>query len=224
MVGRIVKRAFDIIFAAVFILVFSPIYILTPIIIMICSPGNPIYCARRVGLQGRVFKCYKFRSMRLDSGKVRLTTLQNDDRVFPFGKFIRKVKIDEMPQMVNILLGQMSVVGPRPEDMENAERIYIGRCQHIMDVKPGLTSPASLYDFTHGEKYEDEESYERIFLPRKLFLELYYVEHRTFTYDIKLIIKTAVTILCVAFGKSKFEEPNELSYFEVKGEAQEAIL
>ena len=90
-VGRIVKRAFDIIFAAVFILVFSPIYILTPIIIMICSPGNPIYCARRVGLQGRVFKCYKFRSMRLDSGKVRLTTLQNDDRVFPFGKFSQLV-------------------------------------------------------------------------------------------------------------------------------------
>ena len=149
----LLKRGFDLLFSVLFLLVFSPVYLLTWIIIKIVSPGPAIYRAKRVGLHGKLFTCYKFRSMRVDSGKVKLTTLQNDDRIFPFGNFIRKTKIDEMPQVVNILMGQMSVVGPRPEDEANASKIYVGEYQHILDVKPGLTSPASLYDYTHGEKY-----------------------------------------------------------------------
>ena len=172
------KRAVDLLFAVCFLLLFSPVYIITYIIIKVVSPGPAIFKAKRVGLHGKVFDCYKFRSMRVDSGKVRLTTLGNDDRIFPFGKFIRKAKIDEIPQMVNILKGEMSVVGPRPEDKENAEKVYIGEYKHILDVKPGLTSIASLYDYTHGELFEDEESYEKVFLPKKLKLELYYVNHR----------------------------------------------
>ena len=164
------KRCFDLLFAVLFLLVFSPVYLLTWIIIKIVSPGPAIYKAKRVGKDGVLFDCYKFRSMRVDSGKVRLTTLENDDRIFPFGKFIRKAKIDEMPQVVNILKGQMSVVGPRPEDMENANKVYVGEYKHILDVKPGLTSTASLYDYTHGELFEDEESYEKVFLPKKLKL------------------------------------------------------
>ena len=148
---KFAKRCFDILFAVLFLIVFSPVYLLTWIVIKIVSPGPAIYHARRVGLHGQLFTCYKFRSMRVDSGKVKLTTLQNDDRIFPFGNFIRKTKIDEMPQVVNILMGQMSVVGPRPEDEANASKIYVGEFQHILDVKPGLTSPASLYDYTHGE-------------------------------------------------------------------------
>lgn len=208
--NKIAKRAFDIFFAVIFLIVFSPIYLITAIVIVICSPGDPIFRARRVGLNGKLFTCYKFRSMRIDSGKVRLTTLRNDERIFPFGKLIRKAKIDEMPQVVNILKGEMSVVGPRPEDKENADLIYVGKYEHIMDLKPGLTSPASLYDFTHGEKYEDEESYEKEFLPKKLDLELYYVRNQNFWYDIKLILKTAVIILQMLCGKADFEEPVEL--------------
>lgn len=209
--NKIAKRAFDIVFAVLFLIVFSPIYLITAIIIVICSPGNPIFRAKRVGLNGKVFTCYKFRSMRIDSGKVRLTTLRNDDRIFPFGKFIRKAKIDEMPQVVNILKGEMSVVGPRPEDNENADLIYVGKYKHIMDVKPGLTSAASLYDFTHGEKHEDEDAYEKEFLPKKLDLELYYVKHQSFWYDIKLIINTAVIIIQMMLGKDDFEEPKTLN-------------
>lgn len=149
--------------------------------------------------------------MRVDSGRVRLTTLQNDDRIFPFGNFIRKTKIDEMPQVVNILLGQMSVVGPRPEDEANATMIYVGEYRHILDVKPGLTSPASLYDYTHGEKYPDEESYEREFVPQKLQLELYYVRHQSFWYDIALVLRTAWLIILKTCGKEDFAEPVELS-------------
>ena len=204
------KRCFDFLFAVLFLIVFSPVYLLTYIVIKIVSPGPAIYKAKRVGKDGKLFECYKFRSMRVDSGKVRLTTLENDDRIFPFGKFIRKAKIDEMPQVVNILTGEMSVVGPRPEDKENAEKVYVGEYKHILDVKPGLTSTASLYDYTHGELFEDEESYEKIFLPKKLKLELYYVRHRSFWYDMVLVIKTGWLIVLKTCGKKVFEEPSEL--------------
>lgn len=207
----LLKRGFDLLFSVLFLLVFSPVYLLTWIIIKIVSPGPAIYQAKRVGLHGKLFTCYKFRSMRVDSGKVKLTTLQNDDRIFPFGNFIRRTKIDEMPQVVNILMGQMSVVGPRPEDEANASKIYVGEYQHILDVKPGLTSPASLYDYTHGEKYENEEDYEREFVPQKLQLELYYVRHQSFWYDIKLVLKTAWLIILTACGKEEFEVPKELN-------------
>lgn len=205
------KRCFDLLFAVLFLLVFSPVYLLTWIIIKIVSPGPAIYKAKRVGKDGKLFDCYKFRSMRVDSGKVRLTTLENDDRIFPFGKFIRKAKIDEMPQVVNIFKGEMSVVGPRPEDKENADKVYVGEYKHILDVKPGLTSTASLYDYTHGELFEDEESYEKVFLPKKLKLELYYMNHRSFWYDIFLILKTAWLVVLKTCGKKDFEEPRELS-------------
>lgn len=205
------KRCFDLLFAVCFLMVFSPIYLLTWFIIKIVSPGPAIYRAKRVGMDGILFDCYKFRSMRVDSGKVKLTTLQNDDRIFPFGKFIRKTKIDEMPQVVNILKGEMSVVGPRPEDKENADKVYVGEYKHILDAKPGLTSTASLYDYTHGELYEDEDRYERDFMPRKLKLELYYVNHRSFWYDIVLVIRTAWLIILKTCGKSEFEEPKELA-------------
>lgn len=205
-----IKRCFDLLFAVLFLMVFSPIYLLTIIIIKIVSPGPVIYKAMRVGKDGKLFKCYKFRSMRVDSGKVRLTTLENDDRIFPFGKFIRKTKIDEMPQVANILKGEMSVVGPRPEDKENAEKVYVGEFKQILDVKPGLTSTASLYDYTHGELFEDEEQYEKVFMPKKLKLELYYVNHRSVWYDLWLILKTAWLIILKTCGKKKFKEPKEL--------------
>lgn len=205
------KRCFDLLFAVCFLVVFSPVYLISWLIIKITSPGPAIYKAERVGKGGKLFKCYKFRSMRLDSGRVRLTTLENDERIFPFGKFIRKTKIDEMPQVVNILKGEMSVVGPRPEDKENADKVYVGEFVHILDVKPGLTSTASLYDYTHGEKFEDEESYEKEFMPKKLKLELYYVNHRSFWYDIVLVLRTAWLIILKTCGKKRFKDPVELN-------------
>ena len=205
------KRCFDLLFAVCFLVVFFPVYLISWLIIKITSPGPAIYKAERVGKDGKLFKCYKFRSMRVNSGKVRLTTLENDERIFPFGKFIRKTKIDEMPQVVNILKGQMSVVGPRPEDKENADKVYVGEFVHILDVKPGLTSTASLYDYTHGEKFEDEESYEKEFMPKKLKLELYYVNHRSFWYDLILILRTAWLIVLKSCGKEDFPEPVEMT-------------
>ena len=180
--------------------------------IRIVSPGPAIYRARRVGLHGKIFICYKFRSMCVDSGKVKMTTLQNDERVFGFGKFIRATKIDEMPQVFNILFGDMSIVGPRPEDEVNAANYYIGEYKHILDVKPGLTSPASLYDYTHGEKYVDGDLYEKEFIPQKLKLEMCYVDHKSFWYDNLLILKTAWLIILTVCGKKEFGVPKELTF------------
>ena len=212
---RVVKRVFDVLFAVLFLLVFSPIFVITIIVIKIVSPGPVFYKARRVGLHGNVFTCYKFRSMCVDSGEVKLTTLQNDNRIFPFGYFIRKAKIDEMPQVFNILLGQMTIVGPRPEDVANVRNLYHGEYKRILDVKPGLTSPASLYDYTQGEQYEDEKLYETEFLPQKLALELYYVKNRGLLYDMLLILKTAFVIVMTLFGKQYFKKPKELDMIEM---------
>lgn len=211
---KVITRIWDVLFAVMFLVVFSWVYLLTIIIIKIVSPGPAIYKAQRVGLHGKCFTCYKFRSMRLDSGNVPITTLQNDTRIFPFGRFIRKMKIDEMPQAWNILLGDMSIVGPRPEDEANADRYYKGQYEHILDVKPGLTSLASLYDYTHGEKYQDSELYEKEFVPQKLKLEMYYVDHKSFVFDNWLILKTAWTILMVSVGRTSFAIPKELVYYE----------
>lgn len=207
------KRLFDILFAVLFIIMFWWVLIITYIIIKIVSPGPAIYKARRVGLHGRVFDCYKFRSMLVNSGKVRLTTFQNDERIFPFGKFIRSTKIDEIPQIVNILKGEMSVVGPRPEDEPNAVIIYQGKYKQILTVKPGLTSPASLYDYTHGEKYNNEDYYKTHFLPQKLNLELYYINNQSILTDIILVAKTGWTIIQRILGRKYFPIPNELNKF-----------
>ncbi len=217
------KRAFDVVFALIVLIVLSPIYLLTAIIIKFSSPGPVFYKAFRIGENGQPFICYKFRSMVADSGKVALTTLENDERIFPFGRFIRKAKIDELPQFFNVLIGNMSVVGPRPEDKENSDFIYTGRYRNILNIKPGLTSPASLYDYTHGEKYSSEEEYKSYFLPQKLELELYYVENRSAIYDIRLIFRTIKIVFLSMLGKRKFKKPVEVVYIMPQLEKQESL-
>ena len=204
------KRLSDIVLSAIAILVFLPVWAVICVIIKIQSPGPVIYKAKRVGLNGEVFVLYKFRSMHVDSGKVRATTLRSDPRVYPFGKFLRMSKLDETPQLFNILRGEMSIIGPRPEDEINAGEIYTGEYARILTVKPGLSSPASLYDFTHGEKYDSEEAYQKDFLPQKLYLELFYVDNRSYLYDVKIVFQTVLTIMLIVLGKQNFKTPAEL--------------
>lgn len=189
-------------------------WIIIAIVIKIQSPGPVFYRARRVGKDGKVFVLYKFRSMCVESGEVKTTTLRNDNRVFSFGKILRKSKLDETPQLLNILKGDMTIIGPRPEDEKNAEFVYQGEFKKILSVKPGLSSPASLYDYTHGELFESEEEYEKEFLPKKLLLELYYIENKSLIYDIKIVFRTVFVILMIVFGKKKFKEPKELVHIE----------
>lgn len=210
MVYDFAKRTFDIISSILAIVFFAVPWVIITVIIKIQSPGPAIYEARRIGKNGKVFTLYKFRSMRVDSGAVHATTLRGDPRIFPFGEFLRKSKLDETPQLFNILKGEMSVIGPRPEDEENSGKFYVGKYKDILSVKPGLSSPASLFDYTHGEKYENEDDYVREFLPKKLDVELYYVKNRSFVYDIQIIYNTIITITQIVLGKEDFVEPKEL--------------
>ena len=210
--GNMAKRIFDIVAALAATIVFLVPWIIISIIIKIQSPGPAIFKPVRVGKNGKTFTLYKFRSMRVDSGAIHATTLRGDTRIFPLGAFLRKTKLDETPQLLNILKGEMSVIGPRPEDVDNAADMYKGKFAKILDVKPGLSSIASLYDYTHGEKYENEELYNKEFLPKKLALELYYVEHRSFLMDMKLIVRTVKVIAQIASGKEEFDEPVELKF------------
>lgn len=199
---KITKRTLDIVCAAIATVFFLIPWVVISIIIKLQSPGSVIYKARRVGQDGKVFTLYKFRTMRVDSGSIHTTTLRGDPRIFPFGKFLRLSKLDETPQLINILRGEMSVIGPRPEDEINADKLYVGKYKQILTVKPGLSSPASLYDYAVGEQFEDESDYEREFLPSKLNVELYYVQHRSLAYDCAIVIRTIVTIAAVLLNKN----------------------
>lgn len=210
------KRIFDVSASVMATIILLIPWTIISVIIKIQSPGPAIYKARRIGLNGKVFTLYKFRSMKVDSGNVHATTLRGDPRIFPFGEFLRKSKLDETPQLINIIKGDMSVIGPRPEDEDNSDKFYIGKYKKILSVKPGLSSPASLYDYTHGETYENEEDYVSEFMPKKLDIELYYIEHRSCIYDLQIIFRTIITILQIVSGKNNFEEPKEVELCEVE--------
>lgn len=203
------ENIFNFLVTSIFVLLFWPFYLIIMFVIFCCSPGNPIYKASRVGKNGKVFTLYKFRTMKKDSGQIKITTLENDDRIFPFGKFLRKTKLDETLQMFNILKREMSIVGFRPEDEINANDIYKGEYLKILSTKPGITSPASIFDYTHGELCNDEDEYLSKILPVKMEMELYYVENKNFWYDIKIIFRTAIIIFLKIFGKKTFTYPPE---------------
>ena len=206
----LIKRISDVVLSIIAIAFFIIPWIIISIIIKIKSPGPVIYKAKRVGLNGKIFTLYKFRSMNVDSGEISLTTLKGDQRVYPFGQFLRDSKLDETPQLLNVLFGQMSIIGPRPEDKINSDIYYVSEYSEILKVKPGLSSPASLYDYTHGENYSTVEKYENEFLPKKLDMELYYVRHRNIVYDVEVILRTIYTIVMIVFGCEKFKEPREV--------------
>lgn len=209
MIYNIIKRFFDIVLSICALVILSPLFIIASIGIIVSSPGPIFYKANRIGKNKSPFKMYKFRSMYLNNEKGHSITLRSDSRIFPFGRFLRKTKIDELPQLINILKGEMSIVGPRPEDEENVAYVFVGEYEKILSKTPGLTSPGSLYDYTHGEMYESEEMYNKEFLPIKLKMELLYVNNMSLLYDIELILRTIIIIIQVILGKTAFKLPKE---------------
>ena len=199
---RVVKRILDVVLCVAAMIILSPVYLLTAAGIEFSSPGSILYHSMRAGLNKRPFKFYKFRSMH--QGKKKDMFVTDPDRVFPFGRLIRRLKIDELPQLFNVIKGDMSIVGPRPMTVERVNELYTGRYDSVSSVKPGLTSAASLFDYTVGDTYKDDAAYRRDVIPIKLEMEKMYVERQSFAYDCSLVWRTIVTILQVLFGKKDF--------------------
>lgn len=207
------KRLLDIVFSALAIVILSPVFLIATVGILISSEGPVIYKARRVGLNGRIFTMYKFRSMLVEHPCKSVITGVNDSRVYPFGSFLRKSKIDELPQLFNVLAGHMSVVGPRPEDPKIVENHFTPKQRETLKVLPGLTGLGSIFDYTQAKSYLDDDdieaSYVKNLLPVRLELEAYYVRNQSLLYDMKIVFRTLFIILQVLLGKKKFNYPRE---------------
>lgn len=188
------KRLFDIFMSLAFMLILLPVFIFISIWIMIDSRGGIFYLQSRVGKNNRDFRMYKFRSMRPESDTLGLLTLGNHDpRVSRAGKFLRKAKLDELPQMLNILKGDMSFVGPRPEVRKYVE-LYSAEQMKVLNVRPGLTDYASLEYIDEDELLGQSEDPDRVYIteimPAKLELNMKYVREQSFTTDLSIMIKT----------------------------------
>jgi len=198
------KRVLDLCAAICGIAVTLPLWLIAVIGIEVSDPGPVFYRARRIGKDGREFVMLKFRSMRVPRNEAQKSEAgfrADADRIFPFGAFCRAMKIDELPQLWNILLGTMSVVGPRPAAKDQATIMRGGAMALASAVRPGLTGPAALYDYLYGDGITDEEEYGQKVLPARKALELYYPKHMSMGLDIKVIAYTAICILCRACGK-----------------------
>ena len=181
--SRILKRTFDIVFSGVFILVFSPLYLLVALAVKLTSPGPVFFLQERVGLDNRLFKIIKFRTMMVQTAEASNTvwTTKGDPRITSIGKFLRKSSLDEIPQFFNIFLGQMSVVGPRPERPFYVEQFrdkykYFKR-RHA--VKAGLTGLAQIKGLRGDTSIQD-----------RVDADIYYIENWTFYLDLKIVILT----------------------------------
>jgi lipopolysaccharide/colanic/teichoic acid biosynthesis glycosyltransferase len=191
------KRLFDLVLASLALLALSPILVALALAVKLTSRGPAIYRGDRIGLHGRPFHLLKFRSMYVDDNRGAAITRAGDPRVTPVGRILRKYKLDELPQLLNVIRGEMSLVGPRPESPRYTA-LYDAAQQRILDVRPGITSAASV-------QYRDEESvltgeeWERTYIervmPDKLRIDLAYLERRTLLTDLGLILKTIAAIV-----------------------------
>ena len=188
------KRLFDIVCSFFGLLCLSPLFIFIAIAIVLESKGGIFYRQERIGKNGIAFRLFKFRSMRPDSDKKGLLTVgSRDNRITKTGYYIRKYKVDELPQLINVLIGDMSLVGPRPEvkkytDLYNAEQ------KKVLSVQPGITDWASLEYFEESDllskSSDPEKTYIDEVMPAKLKINQKYIEHHSLGEDIKIILLT----------------------------------
>lgn len=200
MIYKFFKRLFDVICALLGIIGTSPIWIVSIILTEISDPGPLFYFANRVGKDNKKFKMWKFRSMRVVRGASEALRPEQD-RIFWWGKIMRRLKIDELPQLLNILNGTMSIVGPRPAAVDQIEITRGGENAIAATVPCGLTSQSSLWDYIYGDQFTEEEEYNEKVLPIRLKLDVYYVKHASFWWDICLIWWTVLSILYTTCGK-----------------------
>lgn len=192
------KRLFDIIFSLLGLLALLPFFVLISIWILLDSRGGIFYRQVRVGRHNIDFRLWKFRSMRPDSDKKGLLTVGGrDPRITRSGYFLRKYKLDELPQLINVLTGDMSFVGPRPEVRKYVE-LYTAEQKKVLNVRPGITDLASLHYFEENEllarSSDPERTYIEEVMPAKLKLNLQYIDKANLATDLRMILKTVVRI------------------------------
>ncbi|MBP7496883.1 MAG: sugar transferase [Bacteroidales bacterium] len=195
-----IKRLFDIFLSAFALILLFPVFIIVSLIIKFDSKGTVIYKQKRVGKKGRFFFIFKFRTMFTDADKLSLLTSGNNDRrITKSGYFLRKYKIDELPQLWNIFIGDMSFVGPRPET-PNFVDLYTEEQRNVLSVRPGLTDYATLEYYSQEAAILQSESnpeyaYINIIMPAKLQLNLKYIKEKSLFTDLKIIINTFFKII-----------------------------
>lgn len=192
------KRLFDIIASGCGLLLLSPLFLCVAIWIKLDSEGPVFFRQVRVGRYNKDFRIFKFRSMQVGSDNGSLVTIGGrDPRITRSGYFIRKFKIDELPQLINVFIGDMSLVGPRPE-VRHYVNYYTPEQLHVLDVRPGITDPASIKYRNENELLEKaddpEKFYIEVIMQEKILLYLQYVKNASFMYDIKLIFRTLLVI------------------------------
>lgn len=194
-----VKRLFDVVASGVGLLLLSPIFMFIAIWIKKDSYGPVFYRQIRVGKDGVNFKIHKFRSMRTDADKSGQLTIGNDSRITNSGKFLRKYKLDELAQLIDVFIGTMSLVGPRPEVPEFMDLYPHNERKLILSVKPGITDKASIEMVDENEilgKYVDpRQAYVDVIMPMKAKYYIDYAENHSFSGDIKLIFQTILKII-----------------------------
>lgn len=193
------KRVLDFLCSLVVLVLLLPVWLVVALLIVLESRGGVFYVQKRVGKDNRDFNLYKFRTMRPDSdSKGLLTVGARDSRITRVGYFLRKYKIDEFPQLLNILKGDMSIVGPRPEVRKYVD-LYTPEQMRVLSVRPGLTDYASIRYVNENEVLAVSDDPERTYIeevmPAKLALNLQYIDNQSLKEDFKLIFKTFTAIL-----------------------------
>jgi len=193
------KRLFDIVFSAIGLILLSPFLLLISFLIALTSTGGVFYLQERVGRHNKNFKLFKFRTMRAGADKAGLLTVGGrDPRITAIGYYLRKYKLDELPQLLNVFFGTMSLVGPRPEVRKYVE-LYTEEQKKVLDVKPGITDYASLEYFSENEllakSSDPEQTYITEVLPAKLALNKKYISEAGIQTDLKVIFRTLSKII-----------------------------
>lgn len=187
------KRIIDIIGSGVGLLVLLPVMSALIIWIRLDSPGSAFYKQQRVGKDGRTFWLFKFRSMTHRAGGPEVTLGNSDNRITTAGKWLRRTKLDELPQLWNVLIGDMSIVGPRPEVPRYVEK-YSDEMKRVLRVRPGLTDPASLNGFDEGASLDaaddPEAHYLEVIMPQKVAMQLDYIDKANTINDLTLVART----------------------------------
>jgi len=189
------KRLFDVAFAIFGLIILSPVFLVVASLIKIKSPGPVFFKGTRIGKDGKPFKMLKFRTMVVGAEKMGgPSTAADDPRLLKIGSVLKKYQLDELPQLVNVLKGEMSFVGPRPEVPVYVNMMTEEEKKIILPIKPGMTDLASLRNFHEGEALKSSEDPEKVYLekirPEKIRLQIEYVKTHSFLLDLKIIFKT----------------------------------